>query len=54
MLFRSVLDGGEGSDTAVWVGLAANWEVRIVGSGTALDVALFNLKFFPQRSEFPL
>jgi hypothetical protein len=24
------------------VGLAATWEVRIVGSGTALDVALFN------------
>ena len=35
-----VLDGGDGVDSAQWFGLAANFEVQIVGSGTAKDVAL--------------
>ena len=37
---NDVLDGGDGTDSAVWFGTGANFEVRVVGSGTAKDVAL--------------
>jgi hypothetical protein len=37
---NDVLDGGDGTDSALWYGQASNFEVRIVGSGTAKDVAL--------------
>jgi subtilisin-like proprotein convertase family protein len=37
---NDVLDGGDGTDSALWFGQPANFEVRIVGSGTARDVAL--------------
>ena len=37
-----LLDGGDGVDTAVWFGTAANFEVKIVGSGATKDVALLD------------
>ena len=39
---NDVLDGGDATDTAVWFATAANFEVQIVGSGVAKDVALFD------------
>ncbi|OYU45063.1 MAG: hypothetical protein CFE44_09525, partial [Burkholderiales bacterium PBB4] len=39
---NDVLDGGAGEDTAVWTGLAANFLVRLVGTGASRDVALVN------------
>jgi hypothetical protein len=39
---NDVLDGGDGTDSALWFGQPANFEVRIVGSGTARDVALID------------
>ncbi|MCX7246569.1 MAG: VCBS domain-containing protein [Burkholderiales bacterium] len=37
-----LLDGGDGADSALWYGQAANFEVRIVTTGTTKDVALLD------------
>ena len=37
---NDLLDGGDGTDSALWYGQAANFEVRIVTTGTTNDVAL--------------
>ena len=42
---NDLLDGGAGSDTAVWFGLAANFEVKIISSGSGVkDVALVDTR----------
>jgi hypothetical protein len=39
---NDLLDGGDGIDTAAWYGNAANFEVKIVTTGTTKDVALLD------------